>query len=112
MLVDNSIELRTPFLDYRVLEFLLKLPIEYKINKIGSKAILREILKKYKIDFVYKNKIKRGFTTSEEQVSKEQRDFFLQYYDKNKFNLDVANIDNNVYKACCVGFLEDYYNNK
>lgn len=112
MLVDNSVELRTPFLDYRVFEFLLKLPTEYKINKIGSKAILREILKKYKIDFVYKNKIKRGFTTSEEQISKEQKDFFLQYYDKDKFNLDVTNIDNNVYKACCVGFLEDYYKNK
>lgn len=112
MLVDNSVELRTPFLDYRVFEFLLKLPTEYKINKIGSKAILREILKKYKIDFVYKNKIKRGFTTSEEEISKEQRDFFLKYYDKNRFNFDITNIDNNIYKACCVGFLEDYYNKK
>lgn len=109
MLVDNSVELRTPFLDYRVVEFLLKLPLEYQINKIGNKAILREILKKYKIDFVYKNKVKTGFTTSESQIINENKEFFLKYYDDERFNLDISNFDNQVYKACSVGFLENYY---
>ena len=109
ILVDNSIELRTPFLDYRVVEFLMKLPLQYKINKIGNKAILREILKKYKVDFVYKNKLKTGFTTSESQIINDKKDFFLKYYDSKRFNFDISNFDNQVYKACSVGFLENYY---
>ena len=57
-----SIENRCPFLDYRVVEFLRKLPMKYKINSLGSKAILREVLKKYENNFVYENSKKIGFT--------------------------------------------------
>ena len=87
----------------------MKLPLQYKINKIGNKAILREILKKYKVDFVYKNKLKTGFTTSESQIINDKKDFFLKYYDSKRFNFDISNFDNQVYKACSVGFLENYY---
>ena len=64
-----SIENRCPFLDYRVVEFLRKLPIRYKINSLGSKAILREILKKYGNNFIYENSKKIGFGS-------DLRDFF------------------------------------
>jgi asparagine synthase (glutamine-hydrolysing) len=57
----HSIENRCPFLDYRVVEFLRRLPIKYKINSLGSKAILKEILKKYGNSFVYKSSKKIGF---------------------------------------------------
>ncbi len=112
LLADNSIEVRCPFLDYRVVEFALTLPLEYKVNKIGYKAILREILKKYNVDFIYKNNNKQGFTTSDKEVIKDYKDFLLQYYDKNRFNLDTDNFDENVYKACSIGFLENYYNSQ
>ncbi len=108
----NSIELRNPFLDYRIVEFALNLPLEYKVNRIGYKAILREILKKYKIDFIYKNNIKQGFTTSDKEVIKDQKDYLLQFYDSNRFNLNTDNFDEHIYKACSVGFLESYYKNK
>ncbi len=107
----NSIESRNPFLDYRIVEFARALPLEYKVNRIGNKAILREILKKYKIDFIHENKIKRGFTTSEEIAIKNNKDFLLKYYNQKRFNLDTSNFDNNIYKACSVGFLENYYAN-
>lgn len=109
LLADNSIEVRCPFLDYRIVEFALALHLEYKVNKIGYKAILREILKKYNVDFIYKNNNKQGFTTSDKEVINDYKDFLLQYYDKNRFNLDTDKFDENVYKACSVGFLEDYY---
>lgn len=109
MLTANSIESRNPFLDYRIVEFVRALPLEYKINKIGNKAILREILKKYKVDFIYKNKIKQGFTTSEREIINDQKGFFLKYYDKNRFNCNISQFDDQTYIACSVGFLEDYY---
>lgn len=56
----NSLEVRSPFLDYRVIEFGLSLPSEYKISGGESKHILREIAR----DFVSSkliNRPKMGF---------------------------------------------------
>lgn len=57
----NTIESRSPFMDYRIVEFLRGAPIEYKVTSIGSKAPLRTILKKYNKDYIYKTKAKMGF---------------------------------------------------
>ena len=43
----NSLETRVPFLDYRVIEYAMALPIEYKINQGIDKWILRKVLYKY-----------------------------------------------------------------
>ena len=43
----HSLEVRTPFLDYRVVEFGIALPTKFKIRKGESKHILREIARKY-----------------------------------------------------------------
>ena len=43
----NSLEVRTPFLDHRVVELGIALPAKYKIRKGESKFILREIARKY-----------------------------------------------------------------
>lgn len=59
----SSIETRAPFMDYRVVELFKKLPVHFKINKIGNKAILREILKKYNKTFIYEDKQKMGFAS-------------------------------------------------
>ncbi len=58
-----SIESRSPFMDYRLVEVFKKLPLQYKINKIGNKAILREILKKYNKSYIFENKKKMGFSS-------------------------------------------------
>jgi asparagine synthase (glutamine-hydrolysing) len=39
----NSLEVRSPFLDYRVVEFGLSLPAKFKVNSGENKHILREI---------------------------------------------------------------------
>lgn len=61
--MSQSIESRSPFMDFRLVEFTRALPLINKVNKIGGKAILREILKKYKKDYLYQNKIKMGFAS-------------------------------------------------
>lgn len=58
-----SLEARCPFMDYRVVEFIRALPLRYKANEIGSKAILREILKKYGHAAIYQNRAKMGFAS-------------------------------------------------
>ena len=51
----NSLEVRSPFLDYRVVEFGLSLPAKYKIGGRENKHILREIAR----GFVPRNLIDR-----------------------------------------------------
>ena len=57
----NSLEVRIPYLDHRIIEAMWKLPRQYKINNGISKIILRKILGKYAepIDF---NRAKAGFS--------------------------------------------------
>ncbi|MFB0981373.1 MAG: asparagine synthase (glutamine-hydrolyzing) [Alteromonadaceae bacterium] len=43
----NSLETRSPFLDKRVIEFGMALPVDYKFRNGQSKWILRELLKRY-----------------------------------------------------------------
>lgn len=43
----NSLETRVPFLDHRIVEFALSLPMEYKIRNGVDKWVLREVLYKY-----------------------------------------------------------------
>jgi asparagine synthase (glutamine-hydrolysing) len=57
----SAVESRSPFLDYRVVEFLAAMPTRAKVGAIGSKAILREILKKYGKGFIYEDQRKTGF---------------------------------------------------
>ena len=53
----NSVELREPFLDYRLVEFGLSLPHSYKINAGKGKHIIRELMSNklpYQVNFAPK----------------------------------------------------------
>lgn len=56
----NSLEVRSPFLDFRVVEFGLSLPNRFKIQNGESKFILREIARKY-VPAKLVNRPKMGF---------------------------------------------------
>tara|TARA_R110000823_G_scaffold253549_1_gene375981 strand:- start:13635 stop:15473 length:1839 start_codon:yes stop_codon:yes gene_type:complete len=56
-----SLEARSPFLDYRVVEFGRSLPTEYKFHKKNQKRILKEILYKHVPKELF-NRPKAGFT--------------------------------------------------
>ncbi len=60
----HSIEVRSPFLDYRFIEFSLKIPTEYKINIKNNKILLKEYFNK-KLPNIPKEILtrkKQGFT--------------------------------------------------
>jgi asparagine synthase (glutamine-hydrolysing) len=56
-----SVELRSPFLDYRIIEFARTLPVSYRFEKGNRKKILRDILKEYIPEKVF-NQPKKGFS--------------------------------------------------
>lgn len=45
MSMAHSLEVRSPFMDYRLVEFLSKVPMQYKLHKGESKIILRDYVK-------------------------------------------------------------------
>ena len=55
-----SVEVRSPFLDYRVIEYARTLPMHYKYEKGRQKKILKDILKEYIPEEIF-NQPKRGF---------------------------------------------------
>lgn len=61
----HSIEARTPFLDYRLVEFIFNLPPNYKISQGYTKRILRESMKTLPEKIRWRTD-KLGFATAEE----------------------------------------------
>jgi len=55
-----SVEVRSPFLDYRIIEFARTLPVEYRYNQGVKKKILKDILSEYIPEEIF-NQPKRGF---------------------------------------------------
>lgn len=55
-----SVEVRSPFLDYRIIEFARTLPVSYRYQKGKKKRILRDILKEYIPEEIF-DQPKKGF---------------------------------------------------
>ena len=79
----HSIEARTPFLDYRLVEFVLGLPSEYKLKNGTTKKVLREGMKKTLPEPIRTRKDKIGFATPEEVwMKKENPELFLKLVER------------------------------
>jgi asparagine synthase (glutamine-hydrolysing) len=61
-----SLEVRAPLLDYRVLEFGMGLPLDYKLRGTSGKYILRQILGRY-VPLQMFDRAKTGFGVPMEQ---------------------------------------------
>lgn len=79
----HSIESRTPFLDYRLVEFNLGLHSDLKIANGWTKQVLRQSMKGILPEEIRLRKDKLGFVTAEEVwLKKENPEFFLQEIDQ------------------------------
>ena len=58
----NSLEVRCPFLDYRIADFSQKIPSSYKVSLYGTKVIFREIISDRVPKIITSRKKKMGFT--------------------------------------------------
>ncbi len=126
--MSQSIESRSPFMDYRVVELIKALPFKYKVSSLGSKSILRNILRKYNKDYIYSDKKKMGFAADLPSFYNEPENklFFSKYV--NKFNLDgydeikrraQQNIKNtnilwsdteSIWKTASIAMIQEMYN--
>jgi asparagine synthase (glutamine-hydrolysing) len=80
----HSVEARVPFLDYRLIEFIHSLPLDYLDAPNHSKKILVEALKGILPEKVRNRKDKKGFVTPEQRWF--MNDFstdFLKLFDEN-----------------------------
>lgn len=62
----HSIESRVPFLDYRLVEFMISLPDSYKIHEAKTKYVLRKAMENILPDIIVNRHDKLGFVTPEE----------------------------------------------
>jgi asparagine synthase (glutamine-hydrolysing) len=60
MSMANSLEVRVPFLDYRLVDYVFKLPDNYKIDSVSTKKILKDAYKEELPDELFTRK-KHGF---------------------------------------------------
>lgn len=87
-----SVESRTPFMDYRILEFTLGLPEEFVYKNGERKYILRKAFKDIVPAEILNRRDKMGFVSSEERWMKEEgREWFFdqivnESLDPKKFN--------------------------
>lgn len=66
-----SVEVRSPFLDYRIIEFARSLPMNYRYSSIKRKKLLKDILKKYIPEQIF-DVPKKGFSVPIKEWSRNQ----------------------------------------
>lgn len=91
-----SVEVRSPFLDYRVIEFARKLPISYRFKNGKGKRIIRDILKDFIPEKLF-DKPKKGFSIPlGDWMRNELKNEILFYLNEDKISkipkLDVPKI--------------------
>ena len=103
----SSVELRSPFLDYRIVEFALSLPTNFKYKKGKKKIILKDILNKYLPQHLY-DRPKSGFTFPlSRYLKKDLKELSLDLLtDKNLKSIPIINYEETKL------MIEDFYKNK
>ena len=103
----NSLEVRVPFLDHRIVEFIYSLPMKYKLNFFKTKYILKQSMKDQLPGKII-NRPKKGFGIPVAKwIKKEQKDFILSLLDEKKIK------DNNIFNYSIIkNLLSEHFSNK
>ena len=82
----NSVEIRMPFLDYRLVTYVFSLPMQSKLAKGFAKRILRDAMKGMLPEFVRTRQLKTGFNAPMKSwFNNELREFILDEVSSNSF---------------------------
>lgn len=104
MSMSNGIEVRMPFMDYRLVSYVFSLQEDMKIRDNQTKYILKEVAKKYVPSEILDRKDKVGFNTPAVSILKNSKDwiddtlsnkdFVDDWIFKEKLNINGDNWDN------------------
>jgi asparagine synthase (glutamine-hydrolysing) len=83
-MMDLPVEVRMPFLDYRVVEFLFSLPTDYLYDKGWTKYILRRSMETDLPDSITWRKNKMGFTVPKEKWLNTHKEHIQSTISKNR----------------------------
>lgn len=104
-----SVEVRSPFLDYRVIEFARSLPINYRFQKGVSKKIVRDILAEYIPKSVF-NLPKKGFSVPLENWIRNELKTSVLFELNDDFLSNVPNLNVEKFKLQLEMHLKGKYN--
>lgn len=74
----NSLEIRSPWLDYQLIDFVSGLPIDIKFRKNQPKFLMKEILKGIVPDYILYAK-KKGFTPPDDYINEIVQNYHYQF---------------------------------
>jgi asparagine synthase (glutamine-hydrolysing) len=99
-----SIESRTPFLDYRLVDYCFNLPVHYKINNGERKVILKMAMRNKLPDTII-DRQKRGFPTpTRKWLVEDSKEGILEIFNSAKFKnnpfFDKKNVIDTFEKYC------------
>ena len=83
--MSSSVEIRSPFMDWKFFQFCLCIPSEYKIKNGQSKSILRESFKNDLTDKINSSKLKQGLGKQEIYFDEKFNNFFKTIINENDF---------------------------
>ena len=92
-----AVEVRSPFLDYRIIEFARTLPVSFRYGQGFKKKIIRDILKEYIPEEVF-NQPKKGFAIPIGRWIREELKSDIQEHLNDDFLNSVPNLDVNKFK--------------
>ena len=75
LVMQSSIEARVPFLDHKLIEFVLSIPEELIFNKTTTKPLLKKVAKKHIPEDII-NRKKQGFRAPVGEWIKKDKDYF------------------------------------
>jgi asparagine synthase (glutamine-hydrolysing) len=77
LIMQSSIEGRVPFLDHKLIEFVLSIPEEIILNKSSTKPLLKKVAKKHIPEKIF-NRKKQGFRAPVGEWIKKDEDYFYE----------------------------------
>jgi len=107
----NSIEVRSPFLDYRLAEFAQKIPVNKKVTFTKNKILMREIITDLVPNSIL-NRNKMGFTPPIDKwiysyVNDEKLNKYLNYIED--INLDLYTFYKGIINKINKLYMDDFY---
>lgn len=104
-----SVEVRSPFLDYRILEYARTLPVEFRYDNGIKKKIIKDILSEYIPEEIF-NQPKKGFAIPiSDWLKNELKQDVLEKLNDNFLN-KVPNLDIEKFKLKMKHYFEGKYN--